>query len=53
MWAVMLRFGYKSLPDDLTGHKVHRLENVMTLTSDFHTHFDRLGVWFVATVRPT
>ena len=53
MWAVMVRFGYKTLPDDLNGPKVHRLENVMTLTGAFHDHFDRLGVWFVATVRPT
>jgi hypothetical protein len=53
MWAVMARFGYTTLPEDLNGPKVHRLENVMTLTGPFHHCFDRLEVWFVATVRPT
>ena len=53
MWAVMQRFGYKSLPEDLSGSKVHRLENVMTLASGIHTQFDQLSIWFVATVRST
>jgi hypothetical protein len=50
MWAVMQRFGYQSLPVQLNGPKVHRLENVMTLASDLHTQFDQLRIWFVATV---
>ncbi|KXN80608.1 hypothetical protein AN958_09646 [Leucoagaricus sp. SymC.cos] len=49
MWAVMRRFGHDELPDDLNGSKVHRLENVMTLVHGFHTRFDQLRVWFVAT----
>jgi len=49
MWAVMQRFGYESLPDELNGSKVHRLENVMTLIAALHTEFDQLGIWFVAT----
>jgi len=51
MWAVMKRFGYDTLPDDLNGLKVHRLENVMTLSHDAHICFDNLQIWFVATVR--
>ncbi|KXN83403.1 hypothetical protein AN958_01476 [Leucoagaricus sp. SymC.cos] len=51
MWAVMHRFGYEELPDELNGSKVHRLENVMTLVPGFHMDFDRLDIWFVATVQ--
>jgi len=53
MWAVMHRFGYEALPDELNGSKVHRLENVMTWVPGFHMDFDLLDVWFVATVRST
>ncbi|KIM47226.1 hypothetical protein M413DRAFT_64063 [Hebeloma cylindrosporum] len=49
MWAVMERFGYDTLPDDLNGSKIHRLENVMTLASDVHHYFDQLSIWFAAT----
>ncbi|KAF8905958.1 hypothetical protein CPB84DRAFT_1813942 [Gymnopilus junonius] len=49
MWAVMRRFGYEELPDDLNGSKVHRLENVMTVVHGFHMDFDTLKVWFLAT----
>ena len=53
MWAVMHRFGYEELPDELNGSKVHSLENVMTLVPGFHMDFDQLDIWFVATVRST
>ncbi|KAF5310633.1 hypothetical protein D9619_008090 [Psilocybe cf. subviscida] len=49
MWAVMTRFGYTSLPDDLNGPNIHRLENIMTLQGDIHKLFDSLSIWFVAT----
>ncbi|KAF8900272.1 hypothetical protein CPB84DRAFT_1815431 [Gymnopilus junonius] len=49
MWAVMHRFGYEELPDELNGSKVHRLENVMTLVPGFHMDFDQLDIWFIAT----
>jgi hypothetical protein len=52
MWAVMSRFGHETLPDELNGSKIHRLENVMTLENGFHTLFDQLEIWFVPTVRP-
>jgi len=49
MWAVMSRFGHESLPDELNGSKIHRLENVMTLDNGVHTLFDQLKLWFVST----
>lgn len=42
----MSRFGY-SLPEDLHGGKVHRLENVLTLSQDIHAYFNYLAVWFI------
>ena len=51
MWAVMCRFGHDTLPDDLNGPKVHRLENVMTMVPGAHRRFDQLAIWLVATVR--
>ena len=33
----------------LNGDGVHCLENVMTMRSDLHQGFDRLGLWFEAT----
>jgi hypothetical protein len=53
MWTVMVRFGYTSLPDELGGANVHRLENVMTLAPGVHATFGRLDIWFVATVNLT
>jgi len=53
MWAIMNRFGHNKFPDELNGPKVHRLENVMTLSVNFHLNFDNLKIWFLATVRPT
>jgi len=50
MWAVMERFGYESLPQELNGPQIHRLENVMTLAPGCHLKFDQLRFWFVATV---
>ncbi len=51
MWAVMSRFGHETLPDDLNGPNVHRLENVMTMAPNVHTLFDQLMIWLTATVR--
>ena len=53
MWAVMVRFGYTQLPNDLNGSNVHRLENVMMVVPGFHLAFDQLKVWLIATVRLT
>ena len=47
----MTRFGHTELTEELNGSKVHRLENVMTVVQAFHSDFDQLQVWFVATVR--
>ncbi|KAF4609697.1 hypothetical protein D9613_012063 [Agrocybe pediades] len=52
LWKVLQGFGYTTLPDELEGAKIHRLENVMTLEANLHFFFDRLQLWFVATGEP-
>lgn len=37
---------------ELSGDGVHRLENVITLTSVVHDYFDNLQLWFEPMVRP-
>lgn len=37
--------------DELNGDKVHRLENVMTLSVALHPNFDQLDSYFEAVVR--
>ncbi|PPQ80405.1 hypothetical protein CVT25_001718 [Psilocybe cyanescens] len=49
LWAILYRFGYENLLDELNGSNVHHLENVMTLEPRLHTHFDRFDIWLVAT----
>ncbi|KAG5635286.1 hypothetical protein H0H81_011824 [Sphagnurus paluster] len=49
MWGVVVAFGYKNLPHELNGPKIHRLENVMTAVPGFHNLFDELGIWFTPT----
>ena len=49
--AVLKRFGYDI--DNLNGPKVHSLYNVMTMEKNVHDWFDRLEMWFEATVRAT
>lgn len=46
VWTIMKRFGYESLPEELNGPLIHRLENVMTLSQDIHYMFDHLELWF-------
>jgi hypothetical protein len=50
MWAVMDRFGYKQIPSNLNGNKIHCLENVLTLDVGVHSLFDELKLWFEPTV---
>ena len=47
----MRQFGYETLPDELNGPMVHRLENVMTMDCSLHAAFNRLSIWLVPTVR--
>ncbi|PPQ90223.1 hypothetical protein CVT25_001764 [Psilocybe cyanescens] len=44
LWAILYCFGYENLFDELNGSKVHCLENVMTLESQFYTLFDRFDI---------
>jgi hypothetical protein len=48
MLAVLQQFGYDV--ETLTGEKVHSLFNVMTMQVDVRDRFDRLELWFEATV---
>jgi len=45
VWAVLDRFGYKKPFHELNGDKIHRLENVFTLSYDVHILFDALQLW--------
>ncbi|TFK31757.1 hypothetical protein BDQ12DRAFT_707890 [Crucibulum laeve] len=47
--AVLKRFGFTKIEEDLNGRNVHRLENVMTLEPSVHSSFDKLKIWFIAT----
>jgi len=49
--AILKRFGYDV--ESLNGPKVHSLFNVMTMQKDVHDWFDRLHLWFEATVSVT
>jgi len=50
-WNIIECFGL-TLPEELNGVNVHRLENVMTMSYDMHQMFDRLYLWFKATDTP-
>ncbi|KAI6033301.1 hypothetical protein EDC04DRAFT_3115023 [Pisolithus marmoratus] len=52
VWAVLDRFGYSSLREDLDGPNIHRLENVITMDPTLHFFFDMLEIWFTETGRP-
>ena len=49
--AVLKHFGYDA--EKLDGEKVHSLFNVMTMQRDVYHWFDRLELWFEATVSVT
>ena len=50
LWTILSMFGYKNILGELNGNQIHRLENVLTLEHNLHDQFDRLNVWFEATV---
>ncbi|KIJ30487.1 hypothetical protein M422DRAFT_36550 [Sphaerobolus stellatus SS14] len=49
VWAILKRFGYPTLLDELSGSKVHRLENVITMEFNLRQRFDNLRIWFTPT----
>jgi len=49
MWNLLEMFGYAKL-NELNGDKIHRLENVLTLTEELHSFMDSLELWFEGTV---
>ena len=46
----MERMGAINVIKELNGNGVHCLENIMTLDVGIHMLFDRLNLWFEATV---
>ncbi|KAI5991204.1 hypothetical protein EDD15DRAFT_2169557 [Pisolithus albus] len=52
VWAVLDRFGYRNLRQDLNGARIHRLENVMTMDTCVRMDFDTLRIYFTATEVP-
>ena len=46
VWTVLERFGYTGLQGELEGHKIHRLDNIMTLETGLHGLMDRMSLWF-------
>ncbi|KAI1791664.1 hypothetical protein LXA43DRAFT_1094283 [Ganoderma leucocontextum] len=46
LWPILERFGYGHIHDELRGDKVHRLENVLTLSSVLHWAFGNMIMWF-------
>jgi hypothetical protein len=49
VWAIMDRFGYKDIAENLNGKGVHHLENILTLDMVVHHYFDNLKLWFEPT----
>ncbi|RPD55394.1 hypothetical protein L227DRAFT_510242, partial [Lentinus tigrinus ALCF2SS1-6] len=47
-WAILNRFGYTGMEEELAGSSIHRLENVLTLDAVLHHFFDQLYLWFEA-----
>lgn len=46
VWAVLERFGYTTLSEELNGKNIHRLDNILILDPVAHDHFDHLELWF-------
>jgi hypothetical protein len=46
----MTYFGFEDLHERLVGNGIHKLENVITLDSNFAIFFETLKVWFEAIV---
>ncbi|KAF8904075.1 hypothetical protein CPB84DRAFT_1845472 [Gymnopilus junonius] len=53
VWTVLSRFsGDVTLLDHLAGHRIHSLENILTMDCMFHKMFDNLNVWLEPTDIP-
>ncbi|KAG8947556.1 hypothetical protein FRC04_010606 [Tulasnella sp. 424] len=50
-WPVVERFGQVNvITESLNGPDIHRVENVLTMSLTTHELFDRLELWFEATI---
>ncbi|TRM67609.1 hypothetical protein BD626DRAFT_545011 [Schizophyllum amplum] len=45
LWGILEYFGQGNLLHELKGPKVHRLENIISMSHDFHDRFDSLSLW--------
>ncbi|RXW13476.1 hypothetical protein EST38_g12380 [Candolleomyces aberdarensis] len=52
-YTIAESFGYPTIQQDLNGEKIHRLENVMTMSPDIHSLFDGLELWLVQVGKDT
>ncbi|KZP12564.1 hypothetical protein FIBSPDRAFT_921823 [Athelia psychrophila] len=46
VWGIVNHFGGVWIENELNGNQLHRLSNVMTMTTDLRTWFDELRLWF-------
>ncbi|THU85892.1 hypothetical protein K435DRAFT_924384 [Dendrothele bispora CBS 962.96] len=46
LWAILERFGYSDISQELNGQHVHQLGNVLTLDITLHDWMDKLALWF-------
>jgi hypothetical protein len=51
MWAVIDQLAGEPVSSKLNGILIHSLDNIMTMDPNMHHFFDRLDIWFEATVR--
>ena len=38
-------FSNPNIPVELNGNNIHRLENILTLSTELHAYFDDLYIW--------
>lgn len=50
VWAVLARFGHVTIPDELKGDRIRRLENVMTMELQTRFLFSDLKIWLEPTM---
>ncbi|KAF8322435.1 hypothetical protein F5887DRAFT_1142921 [Amanita rubescens] len=48
--TIMEQFGGVKVKDEPNGNRIHRLESIITMNGDIHTHFDDLLIWLVLAV---
>ncbi|KAF9485217.1 hypothetical protein BDN70DRAFT_927752 [Pholiota conissans] len=52
VWTIMDQFGYPNIRSNLKGTRIHRLQNVLTLSVEMRAKFNSLKLWFEAIDKP-